>query len=304
MNAGEEVLYPNPGYPIYESQIEFNGGKAVPYGYVEGDSNFMLDIDDLKKKISSKTRILIINSPQNPNAATCSEKELRQLAELAIKHDLLVFSDEAYFDIYYEDKPKSIASLPGMEERTVILYTFSKKFAMAGWRLGATIGPKEIVDVIAKLNVNDESCSNHFIQYGALAGLQSDQTEVLAILDVFRERRDIAVDILNSIPGIKCFRPESAFYLYPNVTALMQQKGYPDYDAFRKDLLHNTGVSFCTRMHFGRPLPGETQKYIRLAFSGIDKENILEGLHKMKDYLLHDYAAIDVDRSVGMKTTS
>lgn len=286
MNPGEEVLYPNPGYPIYESQIEFNGGKAIPYGCLEGENNFILDLDEIKGKITPKTRMLIINSPMNPTAGECSLEELKQLAELTIQHNLIVLSDEAYYDIRYSGKTNVIESLPGMEERTIILYTFSKKFAMAGWRLGATIGPKDIMEVIAKLNVNDESCSNHFIQYGAIAGLTGDQTEVKEIVQEFKRRRDLAYNILSTIPGIKCYNPEAAFYLFPNVTELMQLKGYADYDALRKDILHHTGVSFCTRLHFGRAVPGETNKYIRLAYSGINPNEIVEGLTKMKEYIV------------------
>lgn len=285
LNPGDEVLYPNPGYPIYESQIEFNGGKAVPYTYVEGKTNFLFNMPDLENKITPKTKLLIINDPQNPMGAECTPEELKKLAELAIRHNLIVLSDEAYFDMRYGGESMSIAGLPGMEERTIILYSFSKKFAMTGWRLGATIGPKEIMNVIGKLNVNDESCSNHFIQYGALEGLKGDQSEVKNILSILKERRDLAAGILNSIPGIDCFVPDSTFYLFPNVTGLMKRKGYEDYDSLRKDVLHQTGVSFCTRMHFGRPLPGETNRYIRFAYSGIDKVEIMEGLEKMKNYL-------------------
>lgn len=285
MNPGDEVLYPNPGYPIYESQIGFHGGKPVPYTYTEGSANFKPDLDSLQNKITPKTRMLIINDPQNPTAAEYANEELEKLAELAVQNDLMVLSDEAYFDIRYEGKSLSIASFPGMKERTIILYTFSKKFAMSGWRLGATIGPGEIIDVVAKLNVNDESCSNHFIQYGALAGLSGDQSEVKSLLAVLKERRNVAVEILNTIPGIKCFCPNTTFYLFPNVTALMEQKGYPDYESFRKDILHNTGVSFCTRLHFGRPFDDEPNKYIRFAYSGISADEIKEGLNKLKTYL-------------------
>jgi aspartate/methionine/tyrosine aminotransferase len=196
-----------------------------------------------------------------------------------------VLCDEAYFDIRYEGKSSSFASLPGMAERSVILYTFSKKFAMTGWRLGATIGPKEVIDVIAKLNVNDESCPNHFIQYGAMEGLTGDQTEARQILATLKERRDAAVDILNSIEGIHCFRPNATFYLFPNVTGAMQKKGLADYDEFRRTVLHETGVSFCTRLHFGRPLAGEKNFYIRLAYSGIDTPEIKEGLGKFKAFI-------------------
>ena len=285
MNPGDEVLYPNPGYPIYESQIEFNGGIAVPYSYLEGQDNFEIDIDLLAQKITPKTKLLILNDLQNPTGAECSMAELEQLAALVRKHHLFVLSDEAYFDIRYAGKSTSFVSLPDMAERSIILYTFSKKFAMTGWRLGATIGPKEIIDVIAKLNVNDESCPNHFIQYGAIEGLTGDQTEAQQILDTLKERRDTAVDILNSIKGVHCFRPNATFYLFPNVTAAMQQKGLTDYDDFRRTVLNETGVSFCTRLHFGRPLAGEENCYIRLAYSGIDTSEIKEGLEKFKAFI-------------------
>ena len=285
LNPGEEALYPNPGYPIYESQIEFNGGVAVPYTFSEGKSNFVFDVNAIKEKITPRTKVIVVNDLQNPTGAECSRQDLEALADLAIKHNLIVLSDEAYFDIRYAGKSLSIASLPGMQERTVILYSFSKKFAMTGWRLGATIGPKEIVDVIAKLNVNDESCTNHFIQYGAIAGLTGDQSEVNKILGVLKERRDAAAEILNSIDGVHCFVPNATFYLFPNVTALMKRKGYADYDTIRKDILHNTGVSFCTRMHFGRPVGTEQNKYIRIAYSGINLNELVEGLGKLKTYL-------------------
>jgi aspartate/methionine/tyrosine aminotransferase len=285
MNPGDEVLYPNPGYPIYESQIEFNGGIAVPYSYLEGKDNFEIDMDMLAAKITPKTKLLILNDLQNPTGAECSTEELEKLAELVQQHDLLVLCDEAYFDIRYAGKSTSFASLPGMAERSVILYTFSKKFAMTGWRLGASIGPKEIIEVIAKLNVNDESCPNHFIQYGAIEGLTGDQSEAQQILDTLKERRDIAVDMLNSIDGIHCFRPNATFYLFPNVTAAMQQKGLTDYEEFRRAVLTATGVSFCSRLHFGRPLEGEQNAYIRLAYSGIDKSEIEEGLAKLRAFI-------------------
>ena len=285
MNPGDEVLYPNPGYPIYESQIEFHGGKGIPYSYVEGKENFDIDMDMLERQITPRTRLLVLNDLQNPTGAECSAAEFEKLAELVLKHDLYVLCDEAYFDIRYEGKSTSLASLPGMAERCVILYTFSKRFAMTGWRLGAAIGPQEIIDVITKLNVNDESCPNHFIQYGAIEGLTGDQTETRKLLDTLKKRRDTTVDILNSIEGVHCFRPNATFYLYPNVTGAMQKKGLTDYDDFRRTVLHETGVSFCTRMHFGRPLEGEDNFYIRLAYSGIDMAEIKEGLEKFKSFI-------------------
>lgn len=285
MNPGDEVLYPNPGYPIYESQIEFHGGKAVPYGYMEGKENFVLDLDAIEAKITPRTRILVLNDLQNPTGAECSTEEFEKLAELVLKHDLYVLCDEAYFDIRYEGKSSSFAALPDMAERCVILYTFSKKFAMTGWRLGAAIGPKEIIDIIAKLNVNDESCANHFIQYGAIEGLTGDQTEAKQILTTLKERRDVTVDILNSVEGVRCFRPNATFYLFPNITEAMKKKDLTDYDSFRIALLHETGVSVCTRLHFGRALEGEKDLYIRLAYSGIDTSEIREGLAKFKAFI-------------------
>ena len=285
MNPGDEVLYPNPGYPIYESQIEFQGGKALPYGYVEGEENFKLDMHAIERQITPRTKLLVLNDLQNPTGAECSMAELEKLAELALKHDLYVLCDEAYFDIRYEGKSSSLASLPGMAERCVILYTFSKKFAMTGWRLGAAIGPKEIIDVITKLNVNHESCSNHFIQYAAIEGLTGDQTQAKQILEILKERRDTAVDILNSIKGVRCFRPNATFYLYPNITEAMKKKDLTNYDAFRKTLLNETGVSVCTRLHFGRAMEDEENFYIRLAYSGTNILDIKEGLNKFKDFM-------------------
>ncbi len=285
MNPGDEVLYPNPGYPIYESQIEFQGGKALPYGFVEGRENFELDMDAIERQITPRTKILIFNDWQNPTGAECSPQELEKLAGLAIKHDLYVLCDEAYYDVRYEGKSVSLASLPGMAERSVILYSFSKKFAMTGWRLGAAIGPRDVIDVITKLNVNDESCSNHFIQYAAMEGLTGDQTTARKMLDTFRARRDAAADILNSIEGVSCFRPNVTFYLYPNVTGAMERKGIVDLDEFREALLHEAGVSVCTRLHFGRALEDEKDFYIRLAYSGIDIDEIREGLGRFKVFV-------------------
>ena len=284
MNPGDEVLYPNPGFPIYESQIEFHGGKAVPYGYLEGEENFMIDLDRLQNSITSRTRLLILNDLHNPTGAECTIAELEKLTELVDRHDLLVLCDEAYFDIRYEGLSRSFAALPGMASRCVILYTFSKRFAMTGWRLGATIGPKEIIDIIIRLNVNDESCSNHFIQYAAIEGLTGDQTETEQMLAILEERRDTAANILNSIEGVHCFRPQATFYLYPNVTGVMRKTGFDRYDDFRLALLHETGVSVCTRTHFGRPIGDEKNRYVRVAYAGIDTPAIREGLGKFKAF--------------------
>ena len=288
MNPGDEVLYPNPGFPIYESQIEFHGGVAVPYGFVEGADGFAIDLDALEAAITPRTRLLIVNDLQNPTGAECSTTELAALAEFACAHDLIVLCDEAYFDIRYEGTSASLASLPGMAERCVILYTFSKKFAMTGWRLGAAIGPRQIIDVIATLNVNDESCANHFIQYGALEGLTGDQSGPRHIVEVLRERRDAAVALLNGTPGIRCHTPGVTFYLFAKVTEAMHAKGFTEVEAFRRAVLRETGVSVCSRVHFGRPQPGERDHYVRFAYSGIDTPQIVEGLGRLSEYLSDD----------------
>jgi aspartate/methionine/tyrosine aminotransferase len=285
MNAGDEVLYPNPGYPIYESQIEFQGGIGLPYTYHEGKDNFELDIDEIEKKITGRTKLIVVNDLQNPMGAEASRQELEALADVVRRHNLFVLCDEAYFDIRYGGKSLSLASLPGMAERCLLLYTFSKKFAMTGWRLGASVGPKEVIDAIAKLNVNDESCSNHFIQYGAIEGLTGDQSGPRKIVETLRGRRDMAVAMLNSIDGIRCFKPNATFYLFPNVTDVMKRRGFDDYGRFRQAALEETGVSFCTRLHFGRALPGESELYIRFAYSGIDVGDIEEGLTAFKEWL-------------------
>ena len=285
MDPGDGVLYPNPGYPIYESMIEFHGGKAIPYGLAEGEKNFSVDLQAIERLITPRTKLLVLNDLHNPSGAECQPGELEKVAELVEKNDLYVLCDEAYFDMRYQGKSHSFVSLPGMAERSVILYTFSKKFAMTGWRLGAAIGPKEIIEVMAKLNVNDESCSNHFVQYAALEGLTGDQSGPRKILEILKERRDAAVDILNSINGVFCYRPNATFYLFPKVTQAMAAKGFDDYGDFAEAILQNTGVSVCTRLHFGRKLPGEKERFLRLAYSGIDVDQIQKGLGKLKTYL-------------------
>ena len=284
MNPGDEVLYPNPGYPIYESQIEYQGGVAVPYTYLETEKGFDLELDSVKSKITPKTRALIYNNFQNPNSAESSQEEIEQLAELAIKYDLWVLSDEAYFEIQYSGKPESIVSLPGMQERSIILYTCSKRFAMTGWRLGAAIGPKSAIDIINKFNTNFESCTTHFIQKGMVEAIEGDTSGPDSIIEELRRRRDAAVAGLNAIDGISIAAPNSTFYLFPNVTDIMERKGFTDIDQLMDEALIETSVSFCTRKHFGRLLEGETNHYLRFAYSGIDIDDINEGMAKLKNY--------------------
>lgn len=284
LDPGDEILYPNPGYPIYESQIEYQGGRAVPYSYIQTDSGFDIDIEKLKESISDKTVAIIYNNYQNPMSAESSEKEMHEIAQIAIENDLWVLSDEAYFEIIYDGEAKSIVSIPGMKERTVILYTFSKKFAMTGWRVGGSIGPKEIIKRIAKFNVNAESCTTHFIQNAMVEALNGDQKGSIQILNTLRGRRDAAVKGLNKIDGIDILTPRTTFYLFPNVTKVMDRKGMQSVEELQNGALVNANVSFCTREHFGRAQDGEQDYYIRLAYSGISNDDITEGLDNLKKY--------------------
>ena len=285
MNPGDEVLYPNPGYPIYESQIEYYGGIAKPYRYYPSDTGFSIDLEQIKSLITPKTKAIVYNDLQNPNGAESTDQEREELAKIAIENNLYVLSDEAYFEMRFSGKSKSIAQIPGMQERTVILYTFSKKFAMTGWRLGAAIAPKDIATTISKLNTNDESCTTHFVQYGGVEAVKGDQSFVPIMLKTLADRRDAAIKLLREVPGISVYQPEAGFYLFPEVSGLLERKNFKDVSALAEAALHNTGVSFCTRLHFGRPQPDEKLQYIRLAFSGIDQKEIVEGLTKMRDWL-------------------
>ena len=286
MNEGDEVLYPNPGYPIYESQIKYQGGIPVPYGYDETETGFAIDIQKLRASITDKTTTLVYNNYQNPISAASSQEEIEALAELALEHDLWVLSDDAYYEIRYTDEPpRSIVNIPGMKERTVILYTFSKKFAMTGWRVGASIGPDEVIKQIARFNINDESCTNHFIQHALAETVGGDPSGAKNLLSELKARRDKTVAGLNAIEEIHVPKPESTFYLFPNVTKVMAKKEFTDLDEFRIAALESTGVSFCARHHFGTPLEHETEHYIRLAYSGITQNDIREGLGKLKSWL-------------------
>jgi aspartate/methionine/tyrosine aminotransferase len=285
MNPGDGVLYPTPGYPIYESQVEYFGGTAQPYRYIQTATGFAIDIDHLRSQITPATKVLIYNNLQNPLGCESSLDEMRTLAEMAVQHDLWVLTDEAYFEMRYSGTSTSIASLPGMRERTVILYTFSKKFAMTGWRLGAAIGPDEVIDQITKINTHDESCTTHFVQAAGVEALQGDQSGAQAILAELERRRDAAVDELQKIPGFVIAKPDSTFYLFPNVTKAMDALGFTDIAEFADAALRATGVSFCTRRHFGRPLPGEVEQYVRFAYSGISVEDIQVGVGKLREWV-------------------
>ncbi len=285
MNEGDEVLFPNPGFPIYESFIEFLGGTAKPYGFLETERGYAIDIEALEKAITPKTTCIIVNDFQNPTGSEASKEEREKLAELILKHNLTALIDEAYFDIRYEGKSTSVLEIEEVREHCVLLYTFSKKFAMTGWRVGAMIAPEKYIPQLSKLNVNIESCTPHFTQYGALAALSLPESENKKIIDELRIRRDLAVTLLNEVDGVHCPSPNCAFYLYPNVTKLMAKKGFGgDYAAFAEDVLVKTGVSFCTREHFGKKQAHETENFVRLAFSGVNAEQIAKACKALKEY--------------------
>jgi aspartate/methionine/tyrosine aminotransferase len=285
MNPGQSVLYPNPGYPIYESQIEYFDGESLAYRYIETPSGFAIDLDHLRSLIKPSTRAIIYNNLQNPLGCESTAAEMQAIADIAQEHGLWVLADEAYFEMRYSGQSTSIASLPGMAERTVILYTFSKKFAMTGWRLGAAIGPTAVAEAITKLNTNDESCTTHFVQAAGVEGVTGSQEGPHAILAELQRRRDAAHAELAAIPGMVCPKPEATFYLFPNVSAAMARMGFTDVSAFADAALRATGVSFCTRKHFGRPQPGETEHYVRFAYSGLGIDDIREGLSGLRRWI-------------------
>ena len=220
VDEGDEVVYPNPGFPIYESVINFVGAKPVPVPLRE-EVDFRFDLDALKASVSDRTRMIIINSPQNPTGGFLLRSDLEAIAELAIKHDAIVMSDEVYSQIIYDDaKHESIAALPGMKERTIIIEGHSKTYAMTGWRLGYGIMPSDLAEQIAKLMVNSNSCTAAMIQMAGLEALTGPQDEVKAMVAELKARRDAIVSGLNAIEGLTCKNPLGAFYVFPNVTAI------------------------------------------------------------------------------------
>ncbi len=285
MDPGKGVLYPNPGFPIYESQIEYFGGNAQAYRYAPTDDGFAIDLDHLRAQITEDTVAIIYNDLQNPISAESTPAEREAIAAIAIEHDLWVLSDEAYFEMRYEGTSTSIATLPGMAERTVILYTFSKKFAMTGSRLGCAVAPAELAKAMSTMNTNDESCTTHYVQWAGIAALEGTQEPVADMLATLQERRDIVCEMVNATPGLSVEVPRSTFYIFPDATEAVALVGARDVSHFAEMALHETGTSFCTRRHFGRPQPGEDREYIRLAYSGINAEDIRTGMGKLQSWV-------------------
>ncbi len=274
VEAGDEVVYPNPGFPIYESMINFVGGKAVPMVLKE-EKGFSFDPDEFVSLVNENTKLIIINSPGNPTSGVMSQADLEVVAEAAIKHDCWVLSDEIYSRIIYEGEHRSIASLPGMQERTIVLDGFSKTYAMTGWRLGYGAMPTDLAAWVTKLMVNSNSCSAAFTQMAGAAALTGDQSGVTTMVAEFKRRRDAIVDGLNALPGITCLRPKGAFYVFPNVSAL----GRPE-DEIADALLNEAGVATLPGTSFGAYGKG----YLRLSYAN-SLENIEKALSMIKEWL-------------------
>ncbi len=279
--VGDEVIYPNPGYPIYESQIISNGAVPVPLPLSE-KKKFSFDIEELKSRISNRTRLLIINSPQNPTGGVLEEDDLKEVAALAKKHDFWVYSDEVYCKMVYDKEFRSIASQPDMYQRTVISDGASKAYAMTGWRIGFMANPT-LSQHIARWVTNTESCSNHMTQYALIEALNGPQSDSEKMVASFRERRDLIVKLLNEIDGVSCLMPGGAFYAFPNVTKACEKLGLKNSEELRGLLLKN-GVAVLSDVHFGKRNPGDTEQHLRFSYVA-SKENIVEGMRRMKQLI-------------------
>jgi aspartate aminotransferase len=255
LQEGDEAIYPDPGFPIYGSMINFTGAKPVPIALRE-ENSFELDVDELESLITPRTRLLIINTPANPTGGVLGVEKLRRIAELAVEHDLIVMSDEIYAELIYEGEHVSIATFPGMKERTVILDGFSKTYAMTGWRLGYGIFPPELVPAISRLAVNSVSCTSVSTQRAGIAALTGPQDKVVEFREAFRARRDLIVSGLNAIDGISCVMPKGAFYAFPNITGTgLTSREFAD------RLLEEYGVAGIAGTSFGAAGEG----YLRLS---------------------------------------
>jgi aspartate aminotransferase len=265
---GDEVIYPNPGFPIYESMINFVGARPVAAPLREA-RQFRLDIDEVAGLFSDKTRLVIINSPHNPTGGVLESGDLESLAELAVRHDSVVLSDEIYSRMIYEGEHHSISSFPGLAERTIVLDGFSKTYAMTGWRLGYGVFPKELAPHISRLVTNSVSCTPAFTQRAGIEALTGPQDDPARMVAEFRRRRDLLVAGLNRIPGLHCEMPAGAFYAFPNVQALgVNSRQFAD------RLLYEGGVAALAGGSFGKHGDG----FIRLSYA-----NSIENLEKALD---------------------
>lgn len=265
IEPGDEVIYPNPGFPIYESVVSFVGGTPVPLPLRE-ERQFRFDPDEFRGLVTDRTRLIILNSPQNPTGGVLTRSDLEAIAEVALERDIIVLSDEIYSRIIYEGEHVSIASLPGMLDRTVLLDGFSKTWAMTGWRLGFAVFPEFMIPHIDRLIVNSVSCTASFTQRAGIAALEGTQEDVDRMVAEFRRRRDAVVAGLNAIPGISCLTPQGAFYAFPNV----KQLGRPSSE-IADLLLNEAGVATLSGSAFGSYGEG----YLRLSYA-----NSLENLNR------------------------
>lgn len=280
LNPGDEVIYPNPGYPIYESVIHFLGAKPVPLALRE-EKNFSFDVSELQSKVGPRTKMIIINSPQNPTGGILSTSDLEAVAELALRYDCWVFTDEIYSRIMFDDEFYSITAIPGMKERTIILDGFSKTYAMTGWRIGYGVMPKSLAVDVARLETNSESCTATFTQIAAIEALTGPQDATIAMIQEFKQRRDMIVAGLNEIDGISCLMPKGAFYVFPNVTEACRKLGLADAKQLQHKLLYDGNVAVLPRSSFGIRNEGETDEYLRLSYA-TSRADIAEGLRRIK----------------------
>lgn len=279
---GHEVIYPNPGFPIYESQIKANGAIPVPI-HLRESRGFSLDPNELESKITDKTRLLILNSPQNPTGGIVPRTDLEALAEVLERHpNVWIFSDEIYSQLCFEEEFTSIASFPSVHDRTIVCDGGSKTWAMTGWRLGFAAN-KILAPVFTKWVTNTESCASHITQWAAVEALEGDQSGAQMMRDKFLERRDLIVGLLNDVPGVTCQTPGGAFYAWPNITEACDMIGAADSEEFRKRLLLETGVAVLADIHFGKRVPGDGQ-HLRFSYAA-SNESIIEGVDRMSRFI-------------------
>jgi aspartate aminotransferase len=274
VNEGDEVIYPDPGFPIYESVINFLGAKPVPLPLRE-EKQFSVDLDEFASLVTDKTRFVILNSPQNPTGGVLSRADLEGIARILRDRNLYVLSDEVYSKILYEGEHVSIASLPGMQEKTIILDGHSKTYAMTGWRLGYGVMNKELAAHVTRLMTNCNSCTNVFVQRAGMAALTGPQQIVEERREEFRRRRDVMVKGLNEIPGVHCLSPKGAFYVFPNVKAVTS-----DCRKLARDLLDVAGVAGLSGTSFGAGGEG----YLRFSYAN-SVENIQEAIRRTREFL-------------------
>lgn len=280
--AGHEVLYPNPGFPIYESQIRAHGAVPVELPLVEREA-FAFDLQTLRDRLSARTRLLILNSPHNPTGRSLSADELQALAEVLQDYPRVwVFSDEVYSQMVHEGEFASIASIPGMLERTIIVDGASKSYAMTGWRLGYASNPR-LADVFSTWVTNTDSCASSISQWAGVEALQGPQEEHRGMMATFSRRRNLIVEGLNSLQGINALKPGGAFYVWPNVSELCLMTGAADAEELRSRWLYEAGVAVLADRQFGPPVPGEGN-HIRFSYATSD-ENIEQGLQRLEDWI-------------------